>query len=350
MKLLKNDKKLNLFSDEYDIQLDKNLKKYVNLLSKDETVNIISPEEELKVAVSRDEFDPDNFEVYIRDKNSKEKLIKQVENMSTFREIVKGENAKKFNLKISKRLHDLLKNNSGRHLNFIHRQEPISMEIRSINNDLNDKKKKKEGFFSRFFKRKKAGKKVDKEPEKVYELSVIDLFENVKVISGKEREFKDRLDEYLSLIHKSLSMNQMAQYELLVSKLIVHVYESVLAVSGFNRYVTFSDLIELQGKCERQLDLDYIKNFTKVIPDEVVCKKIIADNLEVFDNYVVLYYDPSGNSFKLTREEEKIKKDPILFGMIYGSDKLYYISDWIDDYCDLTLEQVVEKLGKERIL
>lgn len=343
MKLLKNDKKLNLFSDEYDIQLDKNLKKYVNLLSKDETVNIISPEEELKVAVSRDEFDPDNFEVYIRDKNSKEKLIKRVENMSTFREIVKDENAKKFNLKISKRLHDLLKNNSGRHLNFIYRQEPISMEIKSINND---RKKKKEGFFSRFFKRKK----VDKEPEKVYELSVIDLFENVKVISEKEREFKDRLDEYLSLIHKSLSMNQMAQYELLVSKLIVHVYESVLAVSGFNRYVTFSDLIELQGKCERQLDLDYIKNFTKVIPDEVVCKKIIADNLEVFDNYVVLYYDPSGNSFKLTREEEKIKKDPILFGVIYGSDKLYYISDWIDDYCDLTLEQVVEKLGKERIL
>lgn len=343
MKLLKNDKKLNLFSDEYDIQLDKNLKKYVNLLSKDETVNIISPEEELKVAVSRDEFDPDNFEVYIRDKNSKEKLIKRVENMSTFREIVKDENAKKFNLKISKRLHDLLKNNSGRHLNFIYRQEPISMEIKSINND---RKKKKEGFFSRFFKRKK----VDKEPEKVYELSVIDLFENVKVISEKEREFKDRLDEYLSLIHKSLSMNQMAQYELLVSKLIVHVYESVLAVSGFNRYVTFSDLIELQEKCERQLDLDYIKNFTKVIPDEVVCKKIIADNLEVFDNYVVLYYDPSGNSFKLTREEEKIKKDPILFGVIYGSDKLYYISDWIDDYCDLTLEQVVEKLGKERIL
>lgn len=346
MKLLKNDKKLNLFSDEYDIQLDKNLKKYVNLLSKDETVNIISPEEELKVAVSRDEFDPDNFEVYIRDKNSKEKLIKRVENMSTFREIVKDENAKKFNLKISKRLHDLLKNNSGRHLNFIYRQEPISMEIKSINNELNDRKKKKEGFFSRFFKRKK----VDKEPEKVYELSVIDLFENVKVISEKEREFKDRLDEYLSLIHKSLSMNQMAQYELLVSKLIVHVYESVLAVSGFNRYVTFSDLIELQGKCGRQLDLDYIKNFTKVIPDEVVCKKIIADNLEVFDNYVVLYYDPSGNSFKLTREEENIKKDPILFGVIYGSDKLYYISDWIDDYCDLTLEQVVEKLGKERIL
>lgn len=346
MKLLKNDKKLNLFSDEYDIQLDKNLKKYVNLLSKDETVNIISPEEELKVAVSRDEFDPDNFEVYIRDKNSKEKLIKRVENMSTFREIVKDENAKKFNLKISKRLHDLLKNNSGRHLNFIYRQEPTFMEIKSIDNELNDRKKKKEGFFSRFFKRKK----VDKEPEKVYELSVIDLFENVKVISEKEREFKDRLDEYLSLIHKSLSMNQMAQYELLVSKLIVHVYESVLAVSGFNRYVTFSDLIELQGKCERQLDLDYIKNFTKVIPDEVVCKKIIADNLEVFDNYVVLYYDPSGNSFKLTREEEKIKKDPILFGVIYGSDKLYYISDWIDDYCDLTLEQVVEKLGKERIL
>ncbi len=83
-------------------------------------------------------------------------------------------------------------------------------------------------------------------------------------------------------------------------------------------------------------------------------KKVLADNLQVFDNYVILYYDPTGKSFSLTEyekaEEERIKKDPILFGVIKDSDKLYYIDSWIDDLCDLTWDQVVEKLSEDKTL
>lgn len=35
----------------------------------------------------------------------------------------------------------------------------------------------------------------------------------------------------------------------------------------------------------------------------------------------------------------------IIFGVIASSKKLYYITDWIDEYCDLTLEQFVDTLG-----
>ena len=52
----------------------------------------------------------------------------------------------------------------------------------------------------------------------------------------------------------------------------------------------------------------------------------------------------------MTEEEKRIKKDPILFGVIYGSNKLYYIADWVDEYCDLTWDQVVEKLEKDKTL
>lgn len=41
---------------------------------------------------------------------------------------------------------------------------------------------------------------------------------------------------------------------------------------------------------------------------------------------------------------QKAKKDPILFGVIRNSDKLYYIADWVDEYCDLTLEKMFETL------
>ena len=40
------------------------------------------------------------------------------------------------------------------------------------------------------------------------------------------------------------------------------------------------------------------------------------------------------------------KRDPILFGLIKGSRKLYYICDWIDEYCDLTLSQLIDKIGE----
>lgn len=192
------------------------------------------------------------------------------------------------------------------------------------------------------------------EPKKLYEINVIELFDQVKILAEKEKEFKERTEAYMSLIHKATVLNQQAQLEKLISELVIHIYESVLAVSGINHYITMSDLVTLQKKCEKQLDIDYIKNFTRVIPDSVAEKKVLADNLQVFDNYVILYYDPTGKSFSLTEyekaEEERIKKDPILFGVIKDSDKLYYIDSWIDDLCDLTWDQVVEKLSEDKTL
>ena len=47
---------------------------------------------------------------------------------------------------------------------------------------------------------------------------------------------------------------------------------------------------------------------------------------------------------------EGIRKGvPILFGLIRGSDKLYFIGDWIDDICDLTFDELIEVLGEDGI-
>ena len=52
---------------------------------------------------------------------------------------------------------------------------------------------------------------------------------------------------------------------------------------------------------------------------------------------------------KTTKKEAKAKRDPILFGMINHSDKLYYIDSWVDELCDLTIETIADKLGKEAV-
>ena len=72
------------------------------------------------------------------------------------------------------------------------------------------------------------------------------------------------------------------------------------------------------------------------------------NELEVFDNYVILYYDPEGIVYKETAHEEAKRRDPIIFGVIAGSKKLYYVADWIDEYCDLTLDAFVDTLGIEK--
>ena len=212
-------------------------------------------------------------------------------------------------------------------------------------------------IFDYIFSSRKISPERKKEMKKAkeHQINLLQFFSNLKVEASKERGFVDRVEQYVKLIKRAQILHQTAQEEKLIDKLIIHTYESILSISGFNKYVISEDLVNLQSKCDKELEIDYLKNFIRVIPDEVVDKKLKADSLMVFDNYCVIYYDPEGKSYQETNEEERkkidnIKKDPILFGLIYGSDKLYYIADWIDDLCDLTLDQVVEKIGEVKTL
>ena len=96
--------------------------------------------------------------------------------------------------------------------------------------------------------------------------------------------------------------------------------------------------------------LDFLRGYTRSIPINVSELKTKADTLNVFDNYVVMHYDPS---LKVLTEQSKSRnvkeavthyKDPILFGIIFGSRKLYYVADWITDEDDLTLDKLISEL------
>lgn len=116
--------------------------------------------------------------------------------------------------------------------------------------------------------------------------------------------------------------------------------------------ITEEQLVDFVKKTEKGVSLCYIKNFIRPVPEEVIKKKKEADELLVFDNYCVLFYDPEKKSFKQTEAEKeaerKKKADPILFGMIHGSTNLYYITDWIDEYCDLTIDEFLKVSGIDK--
>ena len=205
-----------------------------------------------------------------------------------------------------------------------------------------ERNKQNEKFFGKLIS-KLFGKK---EKEENFEFDAIKFFSLVKSTS-KESAFtyRDRVSSYLRALHNAVDMGQTALQEELLKGLITNKYESLLFSEGYYYVIDEETIVNFIKKCEKGISLDYIKNFAKPIPQEVVNKISKLNELEIFDNYVVLHYDPSKTSYKETEYERAKRKDPIIFGLIAGSKKLYYVTDWIDEYCDLTLEKFVDTLG-----
>ena len=119
--------------------------------------------------------------------------------------------------------------------------------------------------------------------------------------------------------------------------------------AGFNVTISEDNVVKFYKESDKGLRLDWIKNFTRMIPCEVIDAKVKLDNLKIFDNYVVMHYDPDAKSYAMTQQEIEDAKDPILFGVIEGSRKLYFVGDWVDEVCDLTLDALVTELGGDGI-
>lgn len=195
-----------------------------------------------------------------------------------------------------------------------------------------------------FFKKKEVEVKED---EKY--MDALQFFSLVKA-SSKESvaTYRDRVSDYLKSIHNAVTVGQTALVEDLLRGLVTNKYESVLFAEGLYYVVNEQQMVSFVKQCEKGIKLEYVKNFTRPMPQDIVDKIAKINQLEVFDNYVVLYYDPDGKIYKETAKEEAKRKDPIIFGVIAGSEKLYYVADWIDEYCDLTLEAFIDAIGVKK--
>lgn len=174
-------------------------------------------------------------------------------------------------------------------------------------------------------------------------LTVSDFFKAVKASAIDTVKYSDRVNNYLNALTHAKNNNQEALVQDIQQKIDEIKYESILYAGGFTTVITEEQVVKFYKECQKGLELTWIRNFIRVIPEKATNKKKEADALDVFDNYCILHFDPEKKAYK---EEEK---DPILFGVIRGSRKLYYIADWVDEYCDLTLEQFIEKFGDEAI-
>jgi len=176
----------------------------------------------------------------------------------------------------------------------------------------------------------------------------IDLFFKNIHDSIKELDVKpESVEFYIDAIKTASENNQTALVEILASKRNVILRQLHLLKLDKIKYVDEEDVVkffELSKVPGKVLKLTYLRNFVRIIPSEVVEIKNKLDEHGAFDNYVVLHFDKIGDSTELTKAQKEKAKDPILFGLIAGSRKLYYVGDWIDEYCDLTLNKLLKTL------
>lgn len=330
---LLNEKQNRVRLLESNIIIDKNLPKYRILEKVNENTNknnnftnnylILSSSDEANTNVTSLSYD-----------TLREYFIEKSDNSVT-----------NFNLNISKKMRDIINKTSFNGNRWNGQSNLLAFD------QSNGEKDTLINAIKNWFKQNKKNKK---EKETNDKFDVVKFFSDVKSLSEEEsNKYRDRITEYVNCIGYTEQTGQVALKEKLFEKLVINKYESILYSKGMYKALSEELLVKLAKNSPKALSLDYIANFVRTIPLDVIKKKIEADKLEVFDNYVILHYDPEGISYASTNKEKEKEvrkaKDPILFGVISGSDKLYYIDDWVDEYCDLTFDKCIEQLGKDVI-
>lgn len=127
---------------------------------------------------------------------------------------------------------------------------------------------------------------------------------------------------------------------------------------GINSFI-YRDEIEdyIDNVSKNTVKIIELENYPRDIPDNIV--NVIKQTKDIFDKMYIVFTDYTG---KVERQIEKDRreKDPILFGTFQhqgegrnGSnilnDKFYFLGDWEDEYCDLTIDKFLKEVGREKL-
>ena len=183
-----------------------------------------------------------------------------------------------------------------------------------------------------------------------------EYFKEVK--SKKQVITKDYLIDLKDIIEKKRKKCFATKQNMLLKKLDFTykiLQREIILVKEYNitDCVQFEDLKSgLQNIEDKAVKIIELKNYIRDIPDEVVKLLSKLQKNNVFDEYYVVYTDYTHETSKHV-ELERQKKDPILFGAFLDKDdtrsskldvhnRLYFLADWEDEYCNLTYDKLLQ--------
>lgn len=186
-----------------------------------------------------------------------------------------------------------------------------------------------------------------------------EYFNGVKTKSQKLADDKlvQELQYLPAQIEELIQLGQTGLADKLKKNIVALTKERILIANGFDTYVYRNDVtryIELVK--DKKVFICELEKFPRLIPESAKKLLMKARSLNVFQDFWVVYVDYTGDSDKtLTKQEiaeRKKNRDPIVFGTFERPeqaqiDKIYFICDWTDEYCDLTLDKMVKKLVED---
>lgn len=169
----------------------------------------------------------------------------------------------------------------------------------------------------------------------------------------ERKELDDRVEK-ITLMLRAIKefpkeIQQKALYENLCESLVVTIQESEMFVCGYKHYILKKDINKYTKVADRVVKFESLEQYPRIIPAFIRDKIVTVQKKGLFDRYWILYTDYTEEKLK-TNKEKIVEKDPIVFGGIsFNKDRLYYIADWEDEYCDLTLDKLINTIKVDEI-
>lgn len=189
-----------------------------------------------------------------------------------------------------------------------------------------------------------------------FEIDPEDYFNNLKSkVQETDSEFlKNLFENSMALLKKAHAFGQTSMIKKLLFTIDVLEKESYLLQQGIKTFIYRDDIEYYMDKVSKQtVKIINLAEYPREIPDEVAEVLIDLKEKKIFDEYYIVFTDYTGAVEREVAEKDK-KKDPILFGAFTREDRLgrlihdrfYYIADWEDEYCDLTLSKMISEMSK----
>lgn len=176
---------------------------------------------------------------------------------------------------------------------------------------------------------------------------VQEYFDRVKdkiVVTNKTLN-KSQLDALPKYIENCKANGQKALVKYLKKNLVVLMRERRLLDFGIDKYIHVEDITKFIKRVKHHsIKICELENFPRIIPSDVVEKLNKCKENNLFDNYYVLFTDYTDEEFLTENQvkQRRVNKDPILFGTMEALEVRHYvIADWVDEYCDITLDKFI---------
>lgn len=179
-----------------------------------------------------------------------------------------------------------------------------------------------------------------------YSVDLIFSFVKSKFSKLEQREIEQRLRNLRLVIQSCSETGQTALADQMLIEQATAIRQQEVAAAGYDTFVTLKDVMKFKDKTKTQIDWAPLEKFPRPIPQGIRNKIATVKKKNLFDELMVLFHNPTKEQLSSTKEKI-ISKDPILFGRFaYAPEVLYFICDWEDEVCHLTMKEFVKQLSQ----